>query len=199
MERNNKDPNENPWLAEIEVYRTNEENQGIGENARSNPLYAVALEELNAIAESFRQSRPDPDEISKDADAAILTLIHGKSKEIRRQKKTIHLFRRALRPGRAAALAALIIGVISLNLYLQMGRHSAPIPTQRVLPQTAQILIDIDKNGSVDIVDAYLMAQKVKSGHPIPGDWDLNNDGGIDERDIRLVAQTAVALGMEDA
>ena len=51
-----------------------------------------------------------------------------------------------------------------------------------------------------DIVDAYQLALQLEAGDDPDGRWDLNADGVIDERDVRRVAELAVALsGTEDA
>jgi len=54
---------------------------------------------------------------------------------------------------------------------------------------------DIDGNGRVDILDAYVMARGLANeGTPPNPAWDINADGTIDQRDIDAVAQSAVRL-----
>ena len=52
---------------------------------------------------------------------------------------------------------------------------------------------DVDRSGRVDIVDAYALAIRLKSGQPEPG-HDLNGDGKVDERDVDEIARRSVAL-----
>ncbi len=52
---------------------------------------------------------------------------------------------------------------------------------------------DIDENGTVDILDAYLLARRLESGES-EGHWDFNSDGELNKEDVRLVAQVAVTL-----
>lgn len=54
---------------------------------------------------------------------------------------------------------------------------------------------DIDGNGRVDILDAYVMARSMANDSTSPNPaWDINADGTIDQRDIDAVAQSAVRL-----
>jgi len=56
-------------------------------------------------------------------------------------------------------------------------------------------LNDIDGNGRVDILDAYVMARGLANENTPPNPaWDINADGTIDQRDIDAVAQSAVRL-----
>lgn len=86
----------------------------------------------------------------------------------------------SLRPRRRllplAAAAALFLAVASLWL----------IPSKPG---------DLDRNGEVDIVDALVMATRLKAGETIEGRHDLNGDGRIDARDIDVLAARVVAVG----
>lgn len=53
---------------------------------------------------------------------------------------------------------------------------------------------DVDRNGRVDIVDAFELARWVKTGNPRRFDFDFNEDGKIDERDVDAIAGVAVQL-----
>ena len=50
---------------------------------------------------------------------------------------------------------------------------------------------DVDQNGRIDILDAFAMARRIRSGERI---HDINSDGRFDELDVALVAQRAVML-----
>lgn len=55
---------------------------------------------------------------------------------------------------------------------------------------------DVDGNGRVDIIDAYVLALRIEQGLPSGGGrWDLNGDGALDRRDVDLVASRAVRIG----
>ena len=53
---------------------------------------------------------------------------------------------------------------------------------------------DIDGSGRVDILDAFALAKQIKSGRQLDSRWDINSDGGIDDRDVDAVALAAVSL-----
>jgi hypothetical protein len=52
---------------------------------------------------------------------------------------------------------------------------------------------DVNRDGRVDILDAFQLARQVKSGGASPG-LDLNGDGVIDHRDAEVIAARAVKL-----
>ncbi len=55
---------------------------------------------------------------------------------------------------------------------------------------------DIDRDGQINILDAFLLARLVVAGDADPGSGDLNQDGTVDQQDIDLVAADAVLLTM---
>jgi hypothetical protein len=89
---------------------------------------------------------------------------------------------------RVAAAAAVIIFAFSLNLTQKPGpitKQSLPVETRAV---------DIDRNGRVDILDAFKLARYVESAERIEKKWDFNGDGLVDSNDVDLVASAAVRL-----
>ena len=104
---------------------------------------------------------------------------------------------------RVAAAAAVIIFAFSLNL------TQKPEPsTSRTVLVKAQA-VDIDRNGRVDILDAFKLARHIESADrtktnlsPVSSTgqalrkqgWDINGDGLVDRNDVDLVALSAVRL-----
>jgi hypothetical protein len=88
---------------------------------------------------------------------------------------------------RAPALALGALAVLTLvavtGLRILMTR-SAPQPTKA----------DIDRNGRVDIIDAFALSRLLAAGTPPRPAWDVNGDGTVDERDVAAVAAQAVRL-----
>jgi hypothetical protein len=80
----------------------------------------------------------------------------------------------------AAAAAAVIIVVLNLR-----PDHAA----------ATSVAGDIDRNGSVNILDAFALAKRIQgpAGAVAKGE-DVNGDGVLDQRDVDQVAQQAVAL-----
>jgi len=82
--------------------------------------------------------------------------------------------RRTWRPV-AAAAAALLIGAAAWFAL----RPSVPG--------------DIDRSGRVDIIDAYALAVRIRSGQ-LDAAYDLNGDGKVDDQDVEEIARRSVAI-----
>ena len=93
--------------------------------------------------------------------------------------------------GAAAAVITLAVGA-----YIQS--HTAP--SRRVAQQRPQLaqLADIDHDGRVDMLDAYIVARKIARHEPLDPAWDINGDGVIDQKDVDLIAHLAVHVSAEE-
>ena len=96
---------------------------------------------------------------------------------------------------RIAAAAAVIIFAFSLNL------TKKPEPTTNRPTLAEALVIDIDRNGRVDILDAFKLARYVESSDYTKTNlslrkqgWDINGDGLVDRNDVDLVAFASVRL-----
>ncbi len=89
---------------------------------------------------------------------------------------------------RIAAAAAVIIFAFSLNLTQKPG----PTTSQSLLGEVRAV--DIDRNGRVDILDAFKLARYVESTEGTGKKWDINGDGLVNSNDVDLVASAAVRL-----
>jgi hypothetical protein len=110
-------------------------------------------------------------------------------------RQVARLARRRLAGGRArtmtiwrlAPLAAAAAVLLALGAWtLLRAPHAAP-------PALAA-REDVDGNGRVDILDAFLVARRIESGQPPPKAWDVNGDGVVDQADVDAIARAAVAL-----
>lgn len=86
---------------------------------------------------------------------------------------------RIVRWGFAAAAAAVVMLVLRVNLV-----HAPP-------PRVAQAC-DINHDGRVDILDAYIVARGIAHHDPLPKEWDVNGDGVVDQKDVDFIADQAV-------
>lgn len=91
-----------------------------------------------------------------------------------------------------AGLAAAAVLVIAVRLFLP-GLHPAVAPPQQ-RPQLAQAA-DINHDGRVDILDAYIVARHIARHEPLDPAWDINGDGVVDQIDVDLIAHMAVQTG----
>jgi hypothetical protein len=88
--------------------------------------------------------------------------------------------------GPIAAAAAVILVAIKIN------HREQPIvnnPTASVATSE-----DVNRDGKLDILDAFLMARKVAANEPLTKDWDFNHDGTVDSKDVDVVAFAAVKI-----
>ena len=53
---------------------------------------------------------------------------------------------------------------------------------------------DLDRDGRVDILDAFAVARQLKQGGTRNLQLDVNGDGVVDERDVAAIAARAVKL-----
>jgi hypothetical protein len=91
--------------------------------------------------------------------------------------------------GAGAAAAAAVAAVLLITI----RPHTAP----QVTPHPA-IAGDINGDGRVDILDAYLVARKLADKSrtsPLPAAWDVNHDGVVDQKDVAWIANAAVRVG----
>jgi hypothetical protein len=56
------------------------------------------------------------------------------------------------------------------------------------------VAADIDRNGRVDILDAYKLARHIESADSKNKSWDINGDGLINQADVDVVAMVAVHI-----
>ncbi len=91
---------------------------------------------------------------------------------------------------RIAAAAAVIIFAFSLNLTQKPG---PTINSSFIVEAQA---VDIDRNGRVDILDAFKLARHIESADA-DKKWDINEDGVVNGKDVDLVASAAVSLPLQ--
>ncbi len=95
--------------------------------------------------------------------------------------------RAAIRWAGAAAAAAAAIFLIAIHLG----------PAREARKTTSEVIFskaDLNHDGRVDILDAFLLAKRLESGRkPLP-EWDFDGDGLVDRRDVDAIAHAAVRL-----
>ena len=64
-------------------------------------------------------------------------------------------------------------------------------------PATVISRKDINKDGQVDILDAFMLASRIQTG-AIEENWDINGDGQVNQADVEEISAFAVKLGPED-
>ena len=86
-------------------------------------------------------------------------------------------------PGWLAAAAAILAGLGLTFLFSRTGPEGPTFARE-----------DVDRNGRVDMLDAFALARKLQAGAVSDRTFDLNGDGVIDQRDIDSIAAQAVKI-----
>jgi len=113
--------------------------------------------------------------VPADLDAAILS--RAKADYERRMR-----FRPFIRIASAAAAIAAIVAIVFV------ARVALVHPSAKLARG------DVDGNGTVDMLDAYLLAKRLASGAKINSTMDVNGDGIVDQNDVDWIANSAVSL-----
>ncbi len=92
--------------------------------------------------------------------------------------------------GSVAAAAAVILVVI--NLPRNQGTSESGKAAAVAVAE------DLNRDGKLDILDAYLLAKRLADQQPLAKEWDVNGDGVIIGKDVDAVALAAVKLKLED-
>jgi hypothetical protein len=111
-------------------------------------------------------------------------------------------FRLAARVVIGVAAAAAAVVAIALPL-MRQADHDAAAPHGTVAtkmlnvmpaPAAAAAAEDVDHDGKVDILDAFVVAKLVETGKQIDAGYDVNGDGKVDQSDVDRIAHAAVAV-----
>ena len=95
-----------------------------------------------------------------------------------------------------AGLAAAAAVVLALRVFV-----TQPPKSREAMSPSRQVarLGDVDHDGRVDILDAYIVARKIARHEPLDPAWDVNGDGVVDQKDVDLIAHMAVRVSPEAA
>lgn len=91
-----------------------------------------------------------------------------------------------------AVASVMLVFLLQHALRKPPQRHEIDSPIS--IPKFVASREDIDGSGRVDILDAFTLARHLKAGESIRSEWDINQDGTINQTDVDAVAMTAVQL-----
>src|SRR5206468_7646984 len=57
---------------------------------------------------------------------------------------------------------------------------------------------DINRDGHVDVLDAFALARQIETGGTLDPRWDINGDGRVDRADVNAIAARAVDLAQAE-
>jgi hypothetical protein len=132
------------------------------------------VEELGGL---YRQSVPVPGE----RDRVILA---GARAQMAKQRR----LRLIVRWGGLAVAAAAVVALV-------LRTPTIPDAEKQVRPAVAVKAHDVNRDGAVNIVDAYLLARTVEAGGVAQTQWDFDGDGAVDLKDADAIANDVVSLG----
>ena len=89
---------------------------------------------------------------------------------------------------KVAAAAAVVIFAFSLDLHNTSKRPAVDLAV------TSAGVADFDRNGRVDILDAFKLARRIELASSSATDLDINGDGLANYDDVDTVALAAVSL-----
>ena len=89
---------------------------------------------------------------------------------------------------KVAAAAAVVIFAFSLDLHNTSKRPAVDLAV------TSAGVADFDRNGRVDILDAFKLARRIELASSNSADLDINGDGLANHDDVDTVALAAVSL-----
>lgn len=142
-------------------------------------------DDLPELGRDLRRLYQPPAEVPADTDATIRAALRSGFAESRR--KRLGLTRRLAPFAAVAAAAAVVVFVFWLAT---LGPPSSP--PQPAVARTDPA--DLDRNGTVDILDAFHLARRLEAGEAIDPTLDLNADGAINSLDVDRIALRAVSL-----
>jgi len=91
-----------------------------------------------------------------------------------------------------AAVAAIVLLCAVLSVLMRVRQ---PALDQPVVTDMYTVSMDLDHNGQVNVLDAFMLARDLKDRLEINAQWDVNNDGAVDQADVDYIAQAAVRIG----
>ena len=147
-----------------------------------------------------------------DALAADLRAVYGRGADVPRQVDAAILqearagfarrrrFRLALRAATVTAAAAAIVLAFAIPVLMKSApQRVGPVPVvtdAKMLmvapPPPTQQREDVDHDGKVDILDAFVVAKLIEARGQLDRTYDINGDGRIDGADVDRIAMAAV-------
>ena len=211
--------NEHPTDLDLDLLRTGEADDEVRRHVET---CAACREKVAFFARTATDlgRLPAPIPVPPEREAAILSLARERAAAVRskskvesrkskaggRQSARRRTLRRVVPWAAAASLAFVVGGYFWLNRTSEPEapppimatapkavRPPSPPVAQRVATVVAAGPDDLNSDGRVDIVDAYLMARSLERGRS-ERTWDRNRDGRVDRGDVDRIAFAAVSL-----
>jgi hypothetical protein len=218
-----------PDILDIDALRLCEGRPADAEHVRNCAECRKIIEELVVLAAAMKEAAGPTPVIPPELEQRILWQARKQALAVRRSPYEI--WRRNRWIAAAAVVVVTAVSIVGIELKgprLDVARRSAVQRVAANAPReqslaTLHATADLDRDGRVDILDAFVLARAVgghgrdayaaggegKEAHALRGDGaargtdaaalrtsgDVNGDGNIDQRDVDAIAFRAVALG----
>jgi hypothetical protein len=173
-------PDSHPDADELEAFRTGEASDDVRRHVEACATCRESVAGLEAIASRLAGSTGTTEPVPEATETAVVRSLFAEAKRIRRARSPRILKFAAI----AAASLLLIVGLWPVLFAVQVGDAE----------KRPRDPMDVDRNGTVDIVDAYLVARRIRRHEETPDRFDVNGDGAVDTRDVDELARAAVSL-----
>lgn len=133
-------------------------------------------------------------QVPQSVDVAVLS--RAKADYARRAR-----FRLAMR---WASIAATVAAVVAVVFIARMALVHSDRPFARAVPDSKPGVApralpgDINGDGKIDMLDAFILARRLASGARVDPSWDVNGDGVVDQRDVDWIVKESVTLRTGD-
>jgi hypothetical protein len=128
------------------------------------------------LSEDLKALFAPPRVIPRRVDDAILAAAREHLAGRARSRRMVHF------PRWLAAAAVVVLAAVLSSLWF----------SNRRLPEVTRE--DINRDGRVDVLDAFTLARRLQQGAATARSFDINGDGVVDQRDIDAITTRAVKL-----
>ncbi len=177
----NAQTTEHPDWVDLDMVRTGEADDDVRRHVAGCAECAQRLEFLEGTGTALAVGKEEPS-IRPQTDAAVMQMIDSRVDRIRRPVLQL----------RSVIWAAAAIIVVGLAVWF------AAVPpwggTRDAVVVNEGPREDVNGDGAVDILDAFLVAERLQAGPRAPLKWDMNSDGRVDQADVDWLAAKAVSL-----
>lgn len=161
-------------------------------NQNRNPESGIPPELARDLAGRFGRSVPVPPEV----DRKIVARARYRFERRRRTRLIVRWAAAASAVAASILLAALLVPRMYSPAPEAPGLKPAEREPAAAGPshQVAVLREDFDGNGTVNIVDAFLLARRIKTSGRLKAVWDINGDGTVNRSDADAIAKAAVKV-----
>jgi len=181
-----------PSILELELARKGEAAREVGDHVAACAACRAELGFLERLARD-QLAAGGAFEAPAGLDEEMAALALGHAARVRGVRGAAAGGRRRLArvaPWAAATAAVVLVGAAGV---LWRGGLGSSAPAAKP-PAGIGRADDVNRDGRVDVLDAFALARAVDAGDRKP-EWDVNRDGAVDEGDVDAVALAAVSLG----